>query len=71
VLPSTNPVFATATFPYTLPVFVVVIGGAALWWKLSAHKWFVGPRSLGTPEELSAMEQKLDVGVETAETVAS
>ena len=41
-------------------MFVVVIGGAALWWKLSAHKWFVGPRSLGTPEELTAMEQQLD-----------
>ena len=71
VLPPTNPVFTTATFPYTLPVFVVVIGGAALWWKLSAHKWFVGPRSLGTPEELAAMEQQLDAGVETAEAVAS
>ncbi|HWG26901.1 amino acid permease [Actinospica sp.] len=70
VLPSTNPVFATATFPYTLPVFVVVIGGAALWWKLSAHKWFVGPRSLGTPEELAAIEQRLDESETAAAPVA-
>jgi amino acid transporter len=59
VLPETNPVFSASTFPYTLPVFVVVIGGAALWWRLSAHKWFVGPRSLGTPEELAAIERRL------------
>ena len=63
ILPPTNPVFSASTFPYTLPVFVVVIGGAALWWKLSAHTWFVGPRSLGTPEELVAMEQQLSEGV--------
>jgi amino acid transporter len=62
MLPSTNPVFSTATFPYTLPVFVVVIGGAALWWKLSARTWFVGPRSLGTPEELAAMERQVREG---------
>ena len=67
VLPPTNPVFSTATFPYTLPVFVVVIGGAALWWKLSASKWFVGPRSLGTPEELAAMEHRM----EESETVTA
>jgi amino acid transporter len=62
VLPSTQPVTAWATFPYTLPVFLVVVGGAALWWALSARKWFVGPRSLGTPEELAAMERQLAVG---------
>ncbi|WP_051451919.1 amino acid permease [Actinospica robiniae] len=59
VLPTTNPVLTRSTFPYTLPVFVVVIGGAALWWQLSAKKWFVGPRSLGTPEELAEIERKL------------
>jgi hypothetical protein len=52
-------------------VFVVVIGGAALWWKLSAHKWFVGPRSLGTPEELAAIEQQLDARETAAAPVAS
>jgi amino acid transporter len=62
VLPATNPVFSASTFPYTLPVFIVVIGGAALWWKLSAHTWFIGPRSLGTPEELEAIEQQLAEG---------
>jgi amino acid transporter len=70
VLPEVNPVFTVETFPYTLPVFVVVIGGAALWWKLSAHKWFVGPRSLGTPEELAAMEARLDEGQSAQAPVA-
>jgi len=72
VLPTTNPVFTHATFPYTLPVFVVVIGGAALWWQLSAKKWFVGPRSLGTPEELVEIERNLGrVPVEVAAAAAT
>jgi hypothetical protein len=49
---------------------VVVIGGAALWWKLSAHTWFVGPRSLGTPEELAAMERRLNANETVTEPVA-
>jgi amino acid transporter len=60
LLPTVQPVTTRADFPYTLPVFVIVIGGAALWWRLSARTWFVGPRSLGTPEQLIAIEQGLD-----------
>jgi amino acid transporter len=74
VLPTMNPVFTRATFPYTLPVFVVVIGGAALWWRLSARKWFVGPRSLGTPQELAEIERNLGtvpVQAVAVDTVAS
>ena len=49
-----------SNFPYTLPVFLVIVGGAALWWwAASARKWFVGPRSLGAPEQLIALEQGL------------
>jgi amino acid transporter len=70
VLPETNPVFSASTFPYTLPVFVIVIGGAAVWWKASARKWFVGPRSLGTPEELAAIEERLRE-TEAADAAAS
>ena len=58
VLPPVNPVMTRADFPYTLPVFVVVIGGAAIWWKVSAHTWFAGPRSQGTPEELAVIEEQ-------------
>jgi protein-S-isoprenylcysteine O-methyltransferase Ste14 len=35
----------------------VLVGG---WWKFSAHKWFVGPKVQGTPEELRAIERELD-----------
>lgn len=59
ILPATQPVTEWSNFPYTLPVFLVIVGGAALWWTTSAKKWFVGPRSLGTPEQLVAIEQGL------------
>ena len=43
------------------PVIVVglfvVIG---LWYSLSAHKWFTGPKVQGTPEELAAIEAELE-----------
>jgi amino acid transporter len=67
VLPPINPVTTLADFPYTLPVFVVVIGGAAVWWKLSARTWFVGPRSQGTPEELTVIEERFGGGGTQAE----
>jgi len=35
----------------------VLVGG---WWRFSAHKWFVGPKVQGTPEELRAIERELD-----------
>ena len=31
-----------------------------LWWVASAHKWFRGPKVMGTPEELAAIEHELD-----------
>jgi amino acid transporter len=43
------------------PVIVVglfvVIG---LWYMLSARKWFTGPKVMGTPEELAAIEAELE-----------
>ena len=30
-----------------------------LWWLLSARKWFTGPKVMGTPEELAAIEREL------------
>jgi hypothetical protein len=59
ILPATQPVTEWSNFPYTLPVYLVIVGGAALWWSTSAKKWFVGPRSLGTPEQLVAIERGL------------
>ena len=43
------------------PVIVVglfiIIG---LWYALSARKWFTGPKVMGTPEELAAIEAELE-----------
>ena len=58
-LPVVQPVFTWGDFPYTLPAFLLVIGGAGLWWGISARKWFIGPRSMGTPEQLAALEGQL------------
>ncbi|NJP31766.1 amino acid permease [Micromonospora thermarum] len=43
VLPTSTPVTAT-TFNYTIVAVGVVLGGAWLWWVLSARHWFTGPR---------------------------
>jgi amino acid transporter len=39
----------------------VVIGFAGIYWLVSARKWFKGPKVMGTPEELKAIEQDLEV----------
>lgn len=43
VLPTASPVTAS-TFNYTIVAVGVVLGGAWLWWMLSARHWFTGPR---------------------------
>ncbi|MBB4687488.1 amino acid permease [Amycolatopsis jiangsuensis] len=62
MLPQTAPV-TVDTFNYTPIAFLVVLGGAALWWVLSARKWFTGPKVQGSAAELAAVEQELkDLG---------
>ena len=43
----------------------VIVGGVfiitGLWWVISAHKWFTGPKVMGTPEELAAIEADLEL----------
>jgi len=34
----------------------IVIGFAGIWWLVSARKWFKGPKVMGSPEELAAIE---------------
>ncbi len=46
-------------FNYAPVAVAVVIGFAAIWWVVSARKWFVGPKVQGTPEELAAIEAEL------------
>jgi amino acid transporter len=42
----------------------VVVGGlfviVGIWYATSARKWFKGPKVMGTPEELAAIEQELE-----------
>jgi amino acid transporter len=56
---STGLVWADINF--TPVVFLVVLGGAAIWYAVSAKNWFKGPKVQGTPEELAAIERDLEV----------
>ncbi len=52
--------FKQNNFNFTAPL---IIGSAIvfwLYWQLSGRKWFTGPKVMGTPEELRAIEQELD-----------
>ncbi len=60
MLPQFQPI-DIQTFNYTPVVFLIVLGGAALWYFASARKWFKGPKVQGTPEELAAIEADLEV----------
>ncbi|HEX5822996.1 MAG TPA: hypothetical protein VFY18_00930, partial [Candidatus Limnocylindrales bacterium] len=50
-----------ANLNFTPIVFLVVLGGAALWYAVSAKNWFKGPRVQGSPEELAAIERDLEL----------
>ncbi|MGZ6545133.1 MAG: amino acid permease [Actinomycetota bacterium] len=39
---------------------LIVIGFAGIYWLVSARKWFTGPKVMGTPEELKAIELELE-----------
>jgi amino acid transporter len=39
----------------------IVIGFAGIYWVASARKWFKGPKVMGSPEELAAIERELEV----------
>ena len=49
------------TFNYTPVVFLVVLGGAAIWYFVSAKNWFKGPKVQGSDEELKEIEHDLEV----------
>ena len=59
MLPTVSPITHT-NFNYTVVAVVVVVGFAGIWWLLSAHKWFTGPKVQGSPEELAAIENELE-----------
>jgi len=59
MLPQGSPVTAK-NFNYTPIAVLVVLGFAGIWWLVSAHKWFTGPKVQGSAEELAAIERDLD-----------
>ena len=58
MLPTVSPIH-WANFNYTVFAVLAVIGFAGIYWLVSAHKWFTGPKVQGTAEELAAIEQEL------------
>ncbi|GAB3675472.1 amino acid permease [Actinocorallia lasiicapitis] len=58
MLPPVSPI-TKDSFNYAPVAFAVVLGGAGLWWVVSARKWFKGPKVQGSPEELAAIEDEL------------
>jgi len=59
MLPTVSPITHT-NFNYAVVAVVVVVGFAGIWWLVSAHKWFTGPKVQGSPEELAAIETELE-----------
>jgi amino acid transporter len=60
MLPQLQPI-NISTFNYAPVVFLVVLGGAGIWYFTSAKKWFKGPKVQGTAEELAAIERDLEL----------
>ncbi|WP_026415960.1 amino acid permease [Actinomadura oligospora] len=58
MLPPANPI-TTDSFNYAPIALAAVLGGASLWWVLSARRWFKGPKVQGSAEELAAIEDDL------------
>jgi amino acid transporter len=60
LLPQAQPI-TISTFNYAPVVFIVVLGGAAIWYAVSAKNWFKGPKVQGSAEELAAIERDLEL----------
>jgi hypothetical protein len=59
VLPTTSPITPT-TFNYTIVAVAVVLGGAWVYWMVSARHWFTGPRhNIENPAEADPAEAAL------------
>lgn len=59
MLPTGSPI-TVANFNYTVFAVLAVLGFAGIWWLVSAHKWFTGPKVQGSVEELDAIERELE-----------
>jgi amino acid transporter len=52
--------FKQNNFNFTGPLIILAAIAISLYWTLSGRKWFEGPKVMGTPEELAAIEHELD-----------
>ncbi len=52
-----------ADFNWAGPLFVAVMVAVYLWWRVSAHNWFTGPRVQGTEAQLEEVEQEYGQGI--------
>ncbi|HEV3267306.1 MAG TPA: amino acid permease [Acidimicrobiales bacterium] len=67
--------FAPAFYPWTTavdinwagPVFVAVMAAVFIWYGVSAHKWFTGPKIQGDTATLKEIEKEYSEGVIPAE----
>jgi amino acid transporter len=57
--PYVNGKFEPNAFNFAPLVLVLVIGFAAIYWAVSARKWFKGPKVQGSADELAAIERDL------------
>ncbi len=60
LLPQYKPI-THLTFNYAPIAVAVVVGGAGIWYAVSARKWFKGPKIQGSAEELAAIERELSI----------
>lgn len=54
-------VFHQNNMNFTGPLIIISVICIWLYWKLSARKWFTGPKVQGTPAELLAIEHELEL----------
>jgi amino acid transporter len=53
--------FTWSLFNYAPIAVAVVVGGAGLWYLVSARKWYKGPKVQGSAEELAEIERDLSI----------
>jgi len=59
-LPVFNPWDTWETFNFTGPILLLAVVFVGGWWSLSAKRHFTGPRTMGSLDEILAIEAELD-----------
>lgn len=63
VSPSFYPWTTAANFNWAGPVFVAVMAAVLIWYAVSAHKWFTGPKIQGSEDALEEIEEEYAEGI--------